>query len=1243
MPNMGRKGETSFNVKRRQFIEASVLLASSTCLSGITRASAAGRQSGDEWLREFATPPAGAYPWVYAFWMDGNITMDGITADLEAMRQAGIRGMIFMDAAVGNPRGPHRFMSESWLEMFQHMLVEADRLGIEINLSNAPGDAGSGGPWVEPRQASQKVIIAETMLQGPMLFRGRAPLPTGINHGFYADIAVLAYPAPADGRPISYRIPDFGSTKTFAGDRDFFSVVPWPRFIPTSSQWPEVARDQCVRSAEMHDLTSRLASDGTLTWDVPRGHWVVLRFGHTVSNGTTRTAQPESQGLECDKLDKSAVAAHFAAMVGKLSDRAGALVHTVLVATHIDSWEAGSGNWTGGFREEFRRRRGYDLLPFLPTLHGIVVDSREVAERFLWDYRETVSELVLDNYASHFRELAHDRGLRLSIEAYDGPCDDLRYAGRADEPMSEFWRSSYSGLPLGDLTESMASAAHVYGRQVVAAEAFTSYRGDFLDHPGTLKPLADWAFCTGVNRLCFHHWLFQPWRDVVPGVSYSIVGTVFHRSLTWWQQSKPWHEYLARCQHMLRQGQFVADICFLAPEGAPCRFTPPIPTTRRGGIPERPEYNFDGCPAELVLNEMTVRKGLLELPSGMKYRILVLPTYNAGGQPVMRLTESDEYVYKPTPMPEVRTMTPSLLRKVRDLVREGATVLGFRPVKSPSLADFPQCDVEVRQLADELWGVDAGIAGSGERRIGSGRVVWGSTPEQVLAAMGVAPDVACQAGLKGKLNYTHRRTTDGKDIYFVVNTEAGVVHGEVSFRATGRRAELYWPETGHTDPVLAYTKTRGLTTLAMSLQANESVFVVFRPLPREPDPVIHIIRDSETLWPRTTSAPREQGSHDGFMMAAWVNTSLLQEIALPGKSAAGWRYASGEVDVPGPGIQTYTAPGQGRYGFIVGANGVVVFQYGDAGTVHPLLVHAEKLTAVSTHIGVIREQAVIQLFIDGQLAQTDATGPASADRDGGPVLRRPVAGELAALEQFEEMLESAGSVARIAPGSTHRAPALDFSRAEIWSSGTYVFRTTRIAYRQTVSLPPPQEIAGSWRVEFDPSRGGPANVTFESLQDWRESHHDGIKYYSGAATYHKTFAFTAPRDRTPNHRVYLDLGLVEVMAEVIVNGLSMSILWKSPYRVDVTDVIRRGENTLAVKVINVWVNRLIGDERLPEDSDRSPDGTLRSWPQWIGDGQPRSSGRFTLASHRLWTQDSPLVRSGLLGPVKLWTAERVRI
>lgn len=1230
-------------MNRRKFIQSMSSLAASAKV-GTSQPPPTGKDSADQLVNAFVNPPDAARPWAYSFWMEGNVTKEGISADLEGMKQAGIRGLLFMDGALGNPPGPHRFMSPSWLEMFQHMLAEADRLGLQVNLNNGAGWAGSAGPWVRPEQATQKVIVSETVVEGPSRFDAVLERPAGVIRNFYEDIAVLAYPAPPGGAKPTWRIPDFSSTKSFGGGRDYAGVVPWPRFIPTSAEWPEAGADQRLETAKLQELTARLEPGGRLNWEVPPGRWIVLRFGHTVGNGGTRSVQPEAAGLECDKLSKPALEAHFAGMVGKLAQVAGPLAGRVLVSTHIDSWEGGSGNWTNGFREEFRRRRGYDLLPFLPALNGIVVDSREISERFLWDYRETVCELLLDNYAGHLRELAHKQGLRLSIEAYDGTCDDLRYAGRADEPMGEFWRSCYSGLPLSDLSESMTSAAHVYGKQIIGAEAFTSFRGDFLDHPATLKPLADWAFCTGINRLCISEWVMQPWPRLVPGISFSFIGTVFHSSLTWWAQAKPWHDYLARCQHMLRQGHFVADICFLAPEGAPYRFTPPIPARTRGVIPDRPGYNFDGCPAELVLKEMTVEDSMVVLPSGMRYRLLVLPTYNANDEPVIQLMDRssatpNDYYYKAAPMPKVRTMTPELLRRVKELVEGGATVLGNRPLKSPSLTGFPRCDEEVRQLADELWGENAGSAGEGERRVGRGRVVWGSTPERVLAAMGVPPDFTCDRELQGGINYTHRRTADGSDIYFVVNKLATTAQGAVSFRTAGKQPEVFWPQTGRIEPVAVFEETSGVTTMPLCLNGNESAFVVFRRGAAVRSRITAVVREGQALWPKPSAESKETDS--SFMMAAWAGYHTQTRIELPKEIEGGWAYER-NMDVAATGTQVFASPGQGRGGFAVGGNGVVVFQYGPSGAVEPLLAY-EGPIAYPTLVGVVYRNRVPKLFLDGKLVKSGPVSRYAEHGSYGLADRRPFAGEIAAVQQFEELLRSASGQALAGFSRSVESPVVDLWHGEIRQSGTYVLKTADGRSRQmAVSLQPPVEIAGPWQVEFDPRWGGPRRVTFEGLQDWSKHSDEGIRYYSGAAIYRAKFNFTRSGRRNPRSRFYLDLGKMSVIAEVILNGRNLGILWNPPFRVNVTDVIK-ADNTLEVRVVNLWINRLIGDEHLPEDREwkSSPLEPLKSWPKWVQEGKSSPTGRFTFTSARLWRKETPLVESGLLGPVQVIATEKI--
>lgn len=1206
---------------------------------------------------EFVHPPKEARPWVYLIWMNGNVSREGITADLEAMEREGIGGLLFMDAALENPDGPHRFMSESWRSMFKHMLTESARLGLEVAMLNSPGWAGSGGPWVTAEQSSQKVIASETIIDGRhdgvADYSTILQKPPGVSSGYYKDIAVLAYPTGAESTADLSRIPDFDSTKSFAGDQDFAEVVPWPRYIPTSPEYPTVPDDKLVSAARVQDITSHMDTDGRLNWDVPAGRWLVLRIGHTVAHGATRSAQAEGIGRESNKLSKDALEKHYAQYVGVLTEEIGSLTGETLVSIHIDSWEAGSGNWVAGFRDEFRQRRGYDLWPFMPTLNGVVVDSLEVSERFLWDYRETVTELLLENYGAHLNTLAGAQGMRMTLEAYDGTTDDLRFAGRADETMGEFWqRPIYSGLPMGDLLEGMASAAHVYGKPIVAAEAFTARWGDFLDHPENLKPLADWAFSTGVNRLKFTEWVMQPWPDVVPGVSFLDLGTIFAAGQTWWPHSDGWHSYISRAQHLLRQGRFVADVCFMVPEGAPGRFTPPIPATQRGGIPSRPPYNFDGCPPELVLDGMEVEGDRVTLPSGMKYRLLVLPSYNANDEPVMRLMEED-YYYKPMRVPRHETMTPELLRRVKELLEAGATVLGTRPLASPSLTGYPESDAEVTRLADEIWGENAGYDGSGQRKVGKGEIIWGSTPEAIFAARGIPADFRPGAELAGKLNYIHRRLDDGTEIYFLVNQADTQINGSVSVRVTGKKPEWWWPADGEIEDAAVFEERDGTTRIPLSLAAYESVFLVFRNAAGK-----HLTKvAAATNDAGLQSKIDDSSSNDLVTIAGFVRPGI--EIPLPEKVADGWAYSDPAIKAAGFGAQTWTSPGQGLAGFAVGSNGVVVFQYGESGQIEPLLVYDEPLGEVAEfgqshdgdpiligspserfHVAAIFKQGVPSLFIDGELVKTETQTRYAPRPPSGWQDYRQFAGDLAAQEWLDERLSESGraDLAR----STNRIdalPAVDPTRQLFWESGTYTHHLSDgTSYEQDVLVPEPMLIDGPWTVSFDTAAGGPSSVTFDRLDSWAENSDEGIRYYSGTATYRKTFR--ANVDAGSADRMYLDLGKVEVMAEVLVNGQNLGVQWNAPYRVDVTDAIHpQGDNTLEIRVTNLWVNRLIGDENLPEDSDRDAYRVLKEWPQWLLDGERSPTGRYTFTERKIWKKDDPLISSGLLGPVRILFAE----
>lgn len=794
-----------------------------------------GAEPNPELAAGFAQPPASARPWVYWMWMDGNLSRPGITADLEAMRRAGIGGVIIMEVDVGIPRGPVKFMSPEWRALFKHAVAEAERLELVVTLNAGPGWTGSGGPWVKPEQSMQHLVAGETNVTGPSHFDAVVPRPSprkpffgegalppeleSARKEFYRDVAVLAFPSAMGNE----RIPDIDEKALYV--RAPYSSQPGVKpFLPSPADYPAVAPDTAVDSGKIVDLTSHLAPDGRLQWVVPPGRWTILRFGRTSTGANTRPAPQPGLGLESDKFDKAALEAHFDQFVGALLRELGprqASTNSGWAWLHIDSWEMGAQNWTAAFREEFRRRRGYDLLRFLPAMTGRVVDTHEISERFLWDLRQTAQELVIENHAQHLKSLGQRHGFGLSIEPYDmNPCADMTLGAVADVPMCEFW---LHGFDTAYSVLEAVSIAHTEGRRIVAAEAFTSDDSErWQAHPATMKRLGDWAFCAGVNRIVFHRYQHQPWLDRWPGMTMGPYGVHWERTQTWWEMVPAYHEYLARCQFMLRCGLPVADVCYLVAEGAPHIFQPPSSATR-GKPPARRGYNFDGCAPETLLSRMSVKDGQFVLPDGMSYRLLVLP--------------------------ERATMTPRLLRKVRDLVLAGATVIGPPPAKSPSLSGYPQCDAEVRQLAGELWseltaqGSADLAAGPGtpgtkaaERRVGQGRVVWSLLPansqEQfgdfalatnLLHRMGVPPDFESDA----PLDYTHRRS-DEIDIYFIANPQGHEVQSTVTLRVSGKAPELWWPDTGRIQPAAVFDQDGGRTRVPLKLDPHGSVFVIFR-------------------------------------------------------------------------------------------------------------------------------------------------------------------------------------------------------------------------------------------------------------------------------------------------------------------------------------------------------------------------------------------------------------------------------
>ncbi len=450
--------------------------------------------------------------------------------------------------------------------------------------------------------------------------------------------------------------------------------------------------------------------DGRLEWDVPSGRWTILRFGYTLEGQHTRTASRGGpDGYEADMLSCASMEMQFRNTAEPMLADAAAVGAPRPKYLFIDSYEIGANErgqqptWTQDFRKEFKDRRGYDLLPYLPALARRTVDSRETTDRFLCDFRWTIGDLMADRFWSRLGELAHADGVGTATETgygtYPFPhIDGLRCAGTNDAPTGEFWfgtdiMSQFN--PWANVIKTEATAGHIYGRPFVQAESFTAWH-HWQESPQALKPFGDQAFLNGLNRMVLHQYTHQPLlEDMKPGRQYGA-GTHFDRNITWWEQARAFFQYLARCQYLLQQGNFVADALYFYGEGV-TKFVP----SKQYLHPALPSgYDFDAVDAEVLLRDLSVQNGRLVLPSGMSYRVLVLP--------------------------EDGVMSPEALRKIRDLVATGGLVVGRRPQKAPGLRGYPHSDGDLKTLADEMWGNCDGQKVK-ERSLGAGRIVCGKS------------------------------------------------------------------------------------------------------------------------------------------------------------------------------------------------------------------------------------------------------------------------------------------------------------------------------------------------------------------------------------------------------------------------------------------------------------------------------------------------------------------------------------
>ena len=1179
---------------------------------------------GEDTLQsEFLSPSPLARPQVFWMWMNGNVSEEGITADLEWMKKIGLSGSLIFNNGCGIPAGDAPFLSDKWLKCFRHAVEESDRLGLELAVHNGPGWSSSGGPWVAPEDAMKTVTWSETPVEGGRTVNIDLPLPEavlgvlpdrdGSAAQFYRDIAVYAVRNPdgismrecmptvslnvpgvdsgalTDGsmntfvslpparstspRIIQFKFPKpfkacglhvfpkggFSSVlgelqmKTAAGQwqtivpvgfpfsaqiqtllsRDFPAVTAsefrlvftgnkFPGTVtvdvaevellgePRTDRWAEKSGfsskytpdesenvQECV-GVEVIEISDCMTEDGHLKWNAPSGDWTVLRMGYTVTGFKNKPAPDGATGFEIDKLSAESLDRYFEqGMMKAVIDAAGPLAGKTLKYALIDSYEVGPQNWTEKFPQEFEKRRGDDMQPYLPCLTGRIVGSREISERFLWDFRRTVADLFADNYYGHMRELLHKHGMKLYAEAYghSGNFEDLQIASRADVTMGEFWSGSTGERPFD---KEMASAGRIGGKPFVAAEAFTRMTGKWDLSPFAIKEQGDAAFCDGINRFYIHRCAHQPWLDQFPGMTMGQFGFNFDRTLTWAGQADVWIDYLSRCQALLQVGTHVADVLCFTGEGAP--HSPEF----RPDLPEGTDY--DSINREALLSRVSVRDGKLVLPDGAAYQVLVLP--------------------------DTDRMTPETVCKIRDLVDAGATVLGPKPSRAPGLTGYPECDAKVASVANEVWDEINGIE---ELK---------TQPDCIV--------VSDSEEIKSSVRWVHRRT-DSEDIYFLAHQGDGM-NCRVRFRVSGKAPELWRPDSGTIEYPAVWQDENGMTEVPLEFGPSDSFFVVFRDL------------EACSFW---RSVELASGTESEL--------KILQA--------------------------TYGVPGQKKQVDVTQVLRDLKTNNGLSMKVRP-----RSFGVPDPAYGVVKELHV-NYMLDGQ-------NFSKVWKDQDQLL----------ITQPENLNDCSSELSRLPDGSCELAVTV---------SGEYqLTRTDGSTVSKEFSLPSSIDCSESWQVRFDSQK-----VDFSKLISWTEHANNSIRYYSGEATYRKTVAVPNEYFRT-GRRILLDLGVVHEFAKVLVNGTSLGVLWKPPFVCDVTDACRVGENTIEIKVTNLWPNRLIGDEQFPADVAYSKGGALKAYPVWLKNDAARlSPDRITFSTWKFWSKDDDLLPSGLLGPVYLRVKE----
>lgn len=738
--------------------------------------------------KHFINPPADCRPHVLWQWMGGMVSREGITKDLEAMAAQGIGGTMIMVMSDQQPwpyvfsyrdyPGKVRVLSDEWFDLMNFAIGESDRLGLEVRLFICTGWSHTGGPWVPAEKSLKRLSYSKKRVEGPTVFD---------------DVLEKAYVSPP-----SFAIPEWNKDSRKKPDMGTFNEDIQVLAVPVTKPGEVIDPDNIIV------LTDKMDKNGKLVWNVPEGKWDIWRMALVTANSINHPADIETVGHEVDRMDSSTIPLVFDNLVGRINREAKLKGYSSFKGFENDSYEAAYQDFGHDFIAEFQKRRGYDATRWLPAWKDgqLIIKNQDLTNRFRWDMQKTISELYAERFHGKLQQLADENNLEWLLEPYFGiPVDWQSIAGLSKKPGVEFWVRSYLDQygkrqgPPSDIIGTSMEASSLYGRNVIWAEAFTAepYQSAWRNDPWVLKYEADYALAKGVNQFYIHGFYHNAFSDKYqPGFTMGYFGTQYCRHLTWWPFAGAWHNYLARCNYMMQAGLPVADALVY-----PTKISS-MPTLIEG------RYRQVCLTDDVLLETLSVRNGKLVLPHGTEFNALILK--------------------------DGERIRPEALEKIRDLVSQGATLIGNPPpVQSLSMENYPDCDKQMQQIISELW-FGLSSTSASDATFGKGRVLSGMPTDLAMEKIMGLPELFFQSTgnpweVKDML-YGQRKLPNG-DIYFITHRGEESVKAKINIKWNGLQPEWWDAVSGKRHDLSEYTVIDGRIIIPVDMYPRESGFIVF--------------------------------------------------------------------------------------------------------------------------------------------------------------------------------------------------------------------------------------------------------------------------------------------------------------------------------------------------------------------------------------------------------------------------------